>query len=68
MNAAKKALSRTKNFVTDHKVAIAIVTTAAATTAVCVKFQHGAIREVNNFLTEKGLYEEFHNRFNNLDV
>lgn len=66
MNPKNVALSA-KNFVTNHKVAIAVVTTAAVTTAMCVKMQRGAIAQVNEFLTEKGLYEEFQNRFNKLD-
>lgn len=59
MNAAKKAFSRTQQFVTDHKVAIAVVTTATATSAVWYKTTAGAVRQFNDFLNEKGLLEEF---------
>jgi len=68
MNAAKKTLAVTKKFVTDHKVALTAITTATATAAVFVKKQKDAIREVNEFLAEKGLYEEFQNRFTDMDI
>lgn len=67
MNAAKKAFSRTKKFVTDHKVAITAVATATVTAAVVVKLQSRYLGNVQDYLTEKGLYEEFHNRFNDLE-
>lgn len=67
MNRAHRALVRTQQFVSDHRVAIAVITTATATTAAMVAMQKGAVREVNDFLESKGLLEEFHNRFNDLD-
>lgn len=67
-NAAQKTLVRTKKFVTDHKVAVTVVTTAAVTSAVWFKMTAGAVRQFNEFLGEKGLLEEFHETFNNLDV
>lgn len=67
MNIAKKALVNTKNFVADHKIAIAIVATAAATTVAVVKLKNnldgGYIETANEFLTEKGLMEEFTERY-----
>jgi hypothetical protein len=66
MNAAKKTLARTQKFVADHKVAIAVVTTAAATSAVWFKTTAGAVRQFNEFLDEKGLLEEFHATFDEI--
>lgn len=63
MNPIKKAATNVKTFVSDHKTAIAIVATATATTAVCIvatKFvKDGYVETVNDFLTEKGLLDEF---------
>lgn len=52
----KKAAVSTKNFVYKHRVAIAVV----ATTAVCLKINNLALKQHNEFLKEKGLYEEFY--------
>lgn len=66
-NTAKRALARTSAFVQDHKTAITIVTTAAVTTAACIKLTKslnaGFAETANEFLTEKGLLEEFTNRY-----
>jgi hypothetical protein len=58
MNPAKRALTRTKEFVSDHKVAIAITATAVVCTVVHLK----VIRNTNNRLTEMGVsLDEFYN-------
>lgn len=54
--AAKKALARSKKFVSDHRVGIAIVITAACGVAL----NRSALRSHDNFLKEKGLYDEFY--------
>lgn len=48
--------NRVKAFVQKHKVAIAVVTTAT-TMAVLNRM---ALKQHNDFLKEKGLYEEFY--------
>lgn len=59
MNPAKKALIRTQQFVTDHKVALTVVTTATATAVVSKKVFGAAYRTAEQFISEKGLAEEF---------
>lgn len=54
-------ISRAKNFVRRHKVPIAIVTTAAVTTAITVRMQRAGVKQLNDFLTEHGLIEKFYN-------
>lgn len=61
MNAAKLAAARTKKFVSDHKVGIAVVTTAAVTTAVMIKLNRTAVGQWNDFLTEHDLMDKFYN-------
>lgn len=57
MNATvKKATTSTKNFVKKHRVAIAVVTTAIA----CGAINRLALKQHDDFLKEKGLYEEFY--------
>lgn len=47
----------TKNFVRHHKVAIAIT----STTAICFALSRGhVIKGYDEFLVEKGLYDEFY--------
>lgn len=60
MNNAKKALAAAQEFVSDHKVAIAIFAATAVTGFVCIKIQRSAIEGWNEFLTEKGLIDEFY--------
>lgn len=50
------AASRVKNFVSRHKIAI----TVAATTTVCVVVQMKITKDWNEFLTEKGLLDEYY--------
>lgn len=57
MNPAKNALVRTQKFVVDHKVAIAVTTTAA----VGVVINRRTVRVYNAFLEQKGLLDEFLN-------
>lgn len=50
------AKNSAKEFVVKHKVAIAVVSTAA----ICGKINSYAIGQHNDFLREKGLYDEFY--------
>jgi hypothetical protein len=52
----KKAAVSTKNFVKKHRVAIAITGTSAAWFAI----NRFALNQHDEFLKEKGLYEEFY--------
>ena len=61
MNAAQKAVASTKKFVSDHKVAIAVVTTATVTTAAMIKLNKSAVQEWNDFLEKHNLTEQFYN-------
>lgn len=56
MDTIKKAAISTKNFVKKHRVAIAVVTT----TVICAAINRQALGQHNEFLKEKGLYEEFY--------
>lgn len=60
MNPAKRALARTQEFVSDHRVAIAIGVATTVTAVGCVLIQRSAIEGWNKFLTEKGLIDEFY--------
>ncbi len=57
MNHIKKAAISTKKFVHDHRVAIAIT----VTTVICLKLNKVSLRDHDNFLTERGLIDEFYN-------
>lgn len=59
MDAAKKAFSSTKNFVTRHKTPIVIVTTAVTTAVVVTRLHKGAIDSVQTFLTENDLMDKY---------
>lgn len=59
MNRAKLAFARTNKFVSDHRVAIAVTVTAAATTAVLMKVRNADIARLNEFLDEHDLLEKF---------
>lgn len=61
MNRAKLALSRTTNFVADHRVALAVIITAAVTTVVALKITEGGVKDRDEFLAEKGLSDEYIN-------
>ena len=61
VNAVKKTVVRTKEFVSDHKVVISVVATATATTAACIAMNRGAVKQWNEFLAERGLTNEFYN-------
>jgi hypothetical protein len=52
----ENAYLRTRKFVADHKVAIAVVATAA----VAVAISRVALNQHNDFLKENGLYEQFY--------
>lgn len=51
-----KIAAASKKFVTDHKVAITIVTT----TAVVLAIERIGFKQHDDFLREHGLYEEFY--------
>lgn len=51
-----KHLASTKKFVADHKVAI----TATVTASICLTLNTIALKGHNEFLKEKGLYDEFY--------
>lgn len=52
-------ISKIKKIVADHKVAIAVTTTAIATAVVAKKVYGKAYGVADEFITEKGLAEEF---------
>lgn len=56
MNNLKQKARSTKNFVKKHRVAIAV--TATVTTMVALNRK--ALQQHDEFLKEKGLYEEFY--------
>ena len=51
-----KPIRSTVKFVKKHRVAIAIIGTAC----VCMKINEMAMSEHDNFLKDKGLYDEFY--------
>jgi hypothetical protein len=61
MTFAKETLTRTGEFVSKHRVRIAVATTAVITTAACVALNRSAVKQWNEFLDEKGLKDEFYN-------
>lgn len=63
MNPAKRAAARTVKFVADHRVAIAIVTTAATTAVVVRKVAGAAHDNAINFIESEGLLEKFNATF-----
>lgn len=52
----KKSIVSTKNFVKKHRVAIAVVTTAA----ICLKLNRMALADHDEFLKEHDLYDAFY--------
>lgn len=58
LNTVKKVGLRTKQFVIDHKVAIAVT----ATTVVCLALNKMALKDHDNFLKENDLYDAFYNQ------
>lgn len=56
MDKIKKATKRIGKFVEDHKVGIAVVSTII----VMGKLNKIALRDHDNFLRDKGLYDEFY--------
>ncbi len=56
MDRVKKTAAATKKFVADHKVALAVIATAAC----CLTFQVKVMSAHNDFLKERGLYDEFY--------
>lgn len=53
---AKKVVARTKKFVEDHRVGIAITATAA----LCLKLNRFALEGHDEFLKQHGLYDEYY--------
>lgn len=60
MDNLKKLALRTQQFVTDHKVAIAVTSTATVTTAGAVRVIRGIVQQRDDFLAENGLLEKFY--------
>lgn len=56
MDPVKNALHKTKEFVTNHKTAVAVAITATAGLVIIRRNQ----REFNEFLDSKGLTDEFY--------
>lgn len=52
-------IKKVKNFVSNHKTAIAFWSGAVVAGAALYKLQNTAIREANGFIAEKGLTAEF---------
>jgi len=63
MNPAKKALTRSVKFVSDHRMPIAIVTTAVVTTVVVKKTVGNMHKAAIDFMSEKGILEEYYATF-----
>ena len=57
MDKIKKVAVRTQKFVSDHKVAIATIATAA----VCLKLNRMALRDHDEFLKENNLFDKYYN-------
>ena len=55
----KKQIRSTKNFVSKHRVAIAVTVTAA----LAVKWQMNTVAGFNEFLKEHNLLDEFYAQF-----
>lgn len=60
MKTIKKIPSKTMKFVIRHKTAAAVVVTAM----IGVMINRSALAEFEDFLADKGLMEEYVNRFN----
>jgi hypothetical protein len=60
VDAIKDALSKAKDFVTDHQVAIAAGVATVVTAAACIALQRSAVKEWNEFLAIEGLTEKFY--------
>jgi hypothetical protein len=56
MNAVKKTVVSTKNFVAHHKVAVTFLATAAT----CLALNHSALNQHNEFLKEHDLYDAYY--------
>lgn len=56
----KSTTQTVTEFVRRHKIAIAITGTAAVTAAACLAMNQEAIKQHNEFLKEKGLFDEFY--------
>ncbi len=61
MDAVKNTLSKTTNFVARHKTKIAVAVTAATAVVVTRKIVGTAVENHAEFLTEKGLLDEYQN-------
>ena len=57
MNRFKKSVRRSREFVSRHRVGIAVVTTAV----ICTKLNSKAIAAHDDFLRDEGLFEKFYN-------
>jgi hypothetical protein len=63
MDIIKKTRSSAKKFAADHKVGIAIATTAVTTFVACAAISRSAVAQREDFLREKGLLDEFNAQF-----
>lgn len=61
LDAVKNAAASTKNFVIKHKTAIAVTAAVATTAVVVVKLHEQQSNIRDEFLTERGLMDEFNN-------
>lgn len=61
MDLVKSTFTRTKEFVSDHKVAIVATVAVVATAALSIAVQRSAIKDWNEFLEQEGLIEKFYN-------
>lgn len=59
MDKIKKIAARSKEFVVDHKVGVAVVLTSAF----WIKTMANTAKVHNDFLKEHGLYDEFYQTF-----
>jgi hypothetical protein len=58
-NTAKKTLVTTKNFVVNHRLAIAVPATIIATALIIKKYNEGVTEEAIQFIDDMGLTSEF---------
>jgi len=63
MNKLNQTKTTIKKFVADHKVGIAVTTTAIVTLALGAKMSRIAVGQRDEFLKEKGLLGEFNAQF-----
>ena len=60
MNNIKNAATSAKIFVAKHKTALTVTVAVAATAVATRKLDGTALKQHNEFLREKGLFDEFY--------